>query len=167
MKKALVVIAPEDFRDEEYLEPKQVLEQARIMVLTASSKLGIAHGKLGATAKIDLLLADAKAEDYDAVIFVGGPGCYQYYSDPVALKLAKEAHALGKVIAGICSAAGILAHARILKGKKATIFPGEAELLKKSGAIYQAKGLEIDGKVITADGPQNATAFGEAIRSAL
>ena len=163
----LMIIAQEMFRDEEYSIPKEILEKAGIKITTASNKTGIAKGKLGMTAKVDIEIKKAKAKDYDAVIFVGGPGCYGFYEDGDALKIAKEAQAENKVLASICSAGGILAHAGVLKGKKATVFPSEGELLKEKGAIYSAKGLEIDGKIITADGPKNAKIFGEAILSSL
>jgi len=51
----------------------------------------------------------------------------------------------------------------ILKGKKATSFPGEAELIRNKGGIHTGKGLERDGNIITANGSHSAKIFGEAI----
>ncbi|HTY13172.1 MAG TPA: DJ-1/PfpI family protein [Candidatus Omnitrophota bacterium] len=164
--KALMIVAPEMFRDEEYAGPKAVLEAAGIATVTASSNAGTASGRFGLKAKIDLTLDKVKASDYDAAIFVGGPGSHDYFDDPEALRIAKEA-AGGKVIASICSAGGILANAGVLKGRKATVFPTEVPLIKSKGAIYTDTGVVTDGNLITADGPQNATKFGEAIVKAL
>jgi protease I len=161
------IIAPKMFRDEEYLEPKRVLEDAGIEVKTASSKICLASGKLGATAQVDILIKDINVMDYDAVLFVGGPGSHDYFDDPDAHRIAKETVAENKILGGICSAAGILANAEVLKGKKSTIFPGEADLLKAQGGIYTGKGVESDGKIFTADGPKSAKAWGEAILKAL
>ncbi|MFA4967108.1 MAG: DJ-1/PfpI family protein [Candidatus Margulisiibacteriota bacterium] len=166
-KKAIMVIAPKMFRDEEYLEPKKVLEDAGIEVKTASSKICIASGKLGAAAQVDLLLKDINVSDYDAVLFVGGPGSHDYFDDPDAHRIAKETVAENKILGGICSATGILAKAGVLKGKKSTIFQGEIELLKEKGGIYTGKGVESDGKIFTADGPMSAKAWGEAILKGL
>lgn len=69
-----MIIAFEGFRDEEYAEPKKVLEGAGIKVTTASSKVGVARGKLGMSAKVDTALKDVNVPDYDAVIFVGEVG---------------------------------------------------------------------------------------------
>src|SRR3989339_901535 len=162
-KNALIIIAFKNFRDEEYLEPKAVLEAAGIEVKTASTQVGTASGKLGAKVPVDLAIEDVAAADYDAVIFVGGPGCYDYYNNPIALTIAKAAVKHNKILAAICSAGGILAHAGVLKGKKATVFPSEAELLKSKGATYTGAKVEIDGNIITADGPQSARKFGEAV----
>ena len=162
-KKAVMIIAHAGFRDEEYAEPKAVLEKAGISVATASSKLGLAKGKLGMPANVDLSLDQVNVKDYAAVIFVGGLGCYDYFNNPTAHKIAQEAVEQNKILAAICSAGGILAHAGVLKGKKATVFPSEAELLKSKGAIYTGAAVEVDGNIITADGPQSAKKFGEAI----
>ncbi|NQT29198.1 MAG: DJ-1/PfpI family protein [Candidatus Saganbacteria bacterium] len=166
-KKAVMIIAFNEFRDEEYLEPKKVLEKAGIEVTTASTRVGIARGKLGGQVKVDILLKQIQISDYDAVIFIGGPGSYAYFDDPQALKIAEDCDRLGKVLAGICSAVAILANAETLKGKDAACFVGVARILKDKGAKYNPGGVAVDGKTITADGPAHAKEFGEAIVAAL
>ena len=163
MKKAAFIIAQEMFRDEEYLEPKQILENAGIQTITASKSKGIATGKLGAQAHAEIPLQNLNPQEFDAVIFVGGPGSKEYFDDKEAHRIAKEAFSSGKIVAAICSAVGILANAGILKGKKATSFPGEAELIRNKGGIHTGKGLERDGNIITANGSHSAKIFGEAI----
>ncbi|MFH1386226.1 MAG: DJ-1/PfpI family protein [bacterium] len=159
----LMVIAPNLFRDEEYLEPRNVFTAAGFSVVTAASRLGTAKGKLGATVNVDHLLKNVKLENYNAVIFVGGPGSYDYFTDKTALDLAREAIKQEKVLGGICAGAAILAKAGVLKGKQATCFSGVADILKAEGAYYTGKNVEQDGKIITADGPQSARKFGETI----
>ena len=160
---ALMIIAYEHFRDEEYAEPKKVLEAAGFKVTTASLKTGIAKGKYGLAAPVDLALKDVKAADYDTVIFVGGPGSHGYFNDPTAQAIAQETHDAGKIIAAICAAPSILANAGLLKGKRATSFPDQGPNLTAKGANFTGKDLEIDGNIITADGPEHAKEFGEAI----
>ncbi|MFA5725448.1 MAG: DJ-1/PfpI family protein [Candidatus Omnitrophota bacterium] len=167
MKKAVLVIAHEGFRDEELLETKEALEKNGVEVKVASSELGEAKGKLGARVIPDILFQDIKMKDFDALVFVGGPGAVQYWDDPLAHKLLKEAALAGKVSAGICSAAATLARAGILKGKRATVFPGDSQELIANGANYTANHVERDGEIITADGPYSARDFGEEIARAL
>lgn len=166
-KKAVMIIAFEGFRDEEYDVPKKTLEKAGIEVTTASSKMGAAQGKLGMSAKVDITLEQVNVPDYDAVVFVGGPGSYDYFDDPTAQGIAGDAIKEQKILAAICSAPSILANAGLLKGVKATCFPEEADNLKNKGARYSPAGLEVDGKIITADGPAHAKQFGEALVKAL
>jgi len=162
-KRVVMVIAERDFRDEELLQPKAVLEKAGVKVDIASSNTRSAKGVLGASVIPDKLVSDINVSDYDAVIFIGGPGCRQYWNDAVALAILKEAAASGKIVGGICSAAATLALAGILEGKNATVFSGEARVLRDNGANYTAKPVEVDGNIITADGPASATAFGKKI----
>jgi protease I len=167
MKKAVMIIAENNFRDEELFEPKEILQNAGIEVKVASTNLNPAKGALGASVKPDLLVSKIKPGDFDALIFVGGGGASQYWSDPLAHKLAKEALSLNKVIGAICIAPVTLAKAGLLKGKKATVFSSEAGQLKAAGAIYTGKNLEKDGNIITASGPFAAKEFGEEIKKAL
>jgi len=166
MKKVLMVIAPSNFRDPEYYEPKKVLEDSGIKVMTASTSK-TSKGIEGGIVKVDVLLKDAKAGDYDAVAFIGGPGSYQFHDDKTAQELAKETVSSGKVLGAICAGVGTIAKAGVLKDKKATCFSGIADIIKAGGAAYTGEGVTVDGNIITADGPRSAKAFGEALVKAL
>src|SRR4030067_2190422 len=83
-KKILMVIAHKDFRDEEYREPRKVLEDAGAQITVASSSMNACKGMLGMQVKPDLLYTDARAGDYDAVVFVGGYGAQEDWEDPKA-----------------------------------------------------------------------------------
>ena len=72
-----------------------------------------------------------------------------------------------KVVAAICVAPVTLANAGVLKDKKATVWHGEQGRLTGAGCTYTASSVEIDGSLITANGPTSAGEFGEAIAAAL
>jgi len=162
-KRVVMVIAEKDFRDEELFHPKAVLEKEGIKVDVASTTLKAARGSKGGMITPDKLVSDINLADYDALIFIGGSGCRQYWDDQRALGLIKESAARDKITAGICSAGATLALAGVLEGKKATAFSGEADVLRQNGADYTGKPVEVDGNIITADGPASATDFGKAI----
>jgi protease I len=166
MSQVLMVLASDPFRDPEYLEPRKVLESAGFKVTTTSTAK-VAKGAEGASVTVDLLFKDVKAEDYDAIVFIGGAGSYQYHDDQKAHELAKYAVKPGKVLGAICAAVGTIANAGVLKGKKATSFSGVANMVKAGGAIYTGAGVTVDGNIVTADGPRSAKAFGEALARAL
>ncbi len=166
-KSVLMVIAPVDFRDEEFLEPKAVFEQLNMNITVSSKGVKTAKGKLGASAEIDKDISAVHASDYDAVVFVGGPGASVYFEDSLALDLAKEAYESEKIVAAICIAPSILANAGILEGKKATSFSSESSNLEAQGAKYTGTDVEIDGKIITAKGPAAARKFGMAVADAV
>lgn len=167
MARVLMVIAPEVFRDEEYAHPKQVLESRGATVTTASTRVGTCHGKLGMTAEATLALVDAEAGDFDAVVYVGGGGAEVFFDDPAAHALARGMHALDRVVAAICIAPSVLARADLLRGVRATAFPSQRDDLVAHGALWTTGPVEIDGRIITANGPDAARDFGLAIADAL
>ena len=73
-KKVVMIIAEKNFRDEELLEPKKILEEEGASVTVASTTLRTATGMFGAKATPDILLSELKMDEYDAIIFVGGAG---------------------------------------------------------------------------------------------
>ena len=167
MKKAVMVIAQDKFRDEELFEPKAILEQAGVTVEVASTSLSPALGMLGAQVKPDLLVKDINVFEYDAIVFIGGMGASQYWNDPVAHKLIWDAQSAGKLIAAICIAPVTLAKAGLLKGKKATVWASDAGQLLVAGVRYTGNNVEIDGNIITAAGPFAAREFAQALIQAL
>ncbi len=166
-KSVVMIIASRQFRDEELLKPKAILEGAGATVTIASSSLNESKGMLGARAKPDTLLADVKVDDYDAIIFIGGSGASEHFDNTTAHQIAKDAAAAGKVLGAICIAPSTLARAGVLKDRKATCFSSRASDLKRCGANYTGAPVECDGKVITGEGPTAAEGFGQAIARAL
>ena len=166
--KIAMIIAFREFRDEEYFIPKQILKKAGIEIITCSSSLGKAIGKLGGEAEVDILIKDIRVADYDAVLFIGGPGTQEYIDDETCHQIAREAIKADKILGAICIAPIILAKAGVLEGKKATVWSSPMDkfgvkILQASGAIYQPEPVVADKKIITADGPMAAKRFAETI----
>jgi protease I len=166
-KKAVMIIAFRDFRDAEYFVPKEILEKAGIEVKTASNKMGTAIGADGGDTNVDLLVSQIKVADFDAIIFVGGPGCLDALDNEDSYKVARETVSQNKVLAAICISPVILAKAGVLKGKRATVWNDfaktQAKILEKEGAIFEDKPVVVDGKIVTANGPKAAKEFGNTI----
>lgn len=168
-KVAALIIAEKTFRDEEYQIPKEMLAQAGVKVLTVSTTLNKAIGKLGMEAQPDLLISALDKQDLDALIFIGGGGSSQYFKDSTAHNLARKYFTQGKIVGAICIAPVILAEAGVLKGLKATVFPDGKSVLIEKGAVYTGNVVEIDESaptgaiVITGAGPEAAEEFGRQL----
>lgn len=172
MKKILILIAFKDYQDYEYGAPKEIFEAAGFEVATASWAEGEAQGTFGGFAKIDISASEADVNDYDAVVFVGGSGAYDYFENEDYKKLAWDAVQTGKLLGAICIAPLFLAKIGILKDKNATVWNNKtarplpktpAELLADNGATYLDQKVVIDGKIITGNGPGAAEEFGNKI----
>ena len=164
-----MVIAHQQFRDEELLVPKGILRENGFVVVVASTSLEPAKGMAGGKVKPDILLKDADPGQFAAVIFVGGVGAQDCYDNPDALRLAGDAVAQGKVVGAICLATGILASADVLKGRIVTGWPSDEHRrrIAAAGATFVEKDVVTDGKFVTASGPNAVTQFGKALVEAL
>ena len=171
-KKVAMIIAFKNFRDEEYFIPKEVLETAGAEIKTISTKTGEAIGSQGGEAEVDITLDELRISDFDAIVFIGGQGAPEYLDNDTSYKIAQEAVSEKKILAAICIAPTILAKAGVLSEKKATVWSSlldkkAVKVLKENGVIYQDDPIVVDGNIITANGPEAAKEFGEAISSLL
>lgn len=167
MPTVVFVIAQDVFRDEEYAHPREVLERRGARVVSASVAPGTAHGRFGLHIDVDMALSDVDPAEFDGVVFVGGAGAAVFFDDPVAHHLARTMLDAKKTVAAICIAASTLARAGLLRGVRATAYGSQEADLRSHGAIWTGNPIEVDGTIITANGPEAAADFGSAIADAL
>lgn len=167
MPDIVMIVAPTVFRDEEYAEPKAILESRGARVITASVTSGDVVGRFGLKARATISVADAAEQTWDAVVFVGGGGSAVFFDDHAAHALARAQAGGDGVLAAICIAPSTLAHAGLLGDVRATAFPDREGDLKAHGAIWTGEPVTVDGRIITGNGPEAATEFAEAIAEAL
>ena len=166
-KKILIIIAPKGFQDHEYAIPKEILEKGGFEVATASVKRGECRGAFGARVQAGYAINEADADEYEAVVIIGGQGCpAAYFNNEKIFKLLQDFYEKGKITAAICIAPVVLAQSGILKNKKATVWNEDGKWkpeLEKYGAIYADEDVVVDGNVITANGPGTAKKFGREL----
>ena len=168
MLKIALIIAKQDFRDEEYFIPKSIFEAEEIEVKTVSSETGEALGSYGGTTNIDLSLEDLNIDIFDAIIFIGGAGASSYIEDEQCHQIAKDTVSQNKILGAICIAPTILARSGVLKNKKATVWSknldkSAVKILKQEGVDYQQQDVVVDENIVTANGPKASRKFGEII----
>jgi protease I len=166
----VIVIAPERFRDEELEVSRQTLVRAGHRVSVASTRPGTATGMLGARVDVDTTVGRVAPAECDALVIAGGSGAPAHLWDAEPLRaLVKAVHAAGRPVGAICLGPPVLARAGILLRRRATCFPAERALLelKRAGAIPVQDPVVRDGTIITASGPEAATAFADALAQLL
>ena len=166
-KSVLMVLAHNNFRDEEYTAARNALENNGAKITIASTLKNGAAGSQGLKLNPDLLIDDVNPEDYDAVVFIGGTGSSQYWHDVKAHEIAQSANKNGKVIGASSHAPVTLAVAGLLKGKRATGHVTIYEKLTIKGAEYTGKKIEVDGNIITSSGANAAKEFAQALTQAI
>jgi len=160
-----MILAPEKFRDIEYIVPRAFFEQKNYTVMTSSiSKKSV--GTFGYEVENDFLLDEINVDIFDAICFVGGSGSLTYMENKKARVITEKFIQSGKVVSAICAAPRNLLKWGILFKKNCTGWNGDGEFLKmckQYGAYYLNKGVVTDGKCITADGPSSSENFALAI----
>lgn len=162
MGKAYVFLA-DGFETVEALAPVDVMRRAGIEVVTVSiTEHKDVVSAQGVTVAADTLFNISDFNDADAIVLPGGGTGTENLSAFAPLRsLLAEMSAQGRLIAAICAAPMVLGRAGLLKGRKATCYPGcESDL---HGALYTASGVEEDGNIITGCGPGVSFDFGFAI----
>lgn len=168
-KKILFIIAQQNFRDEELTTPKQILDKEGAKTKVASITTDEARGMLGLIVKPDIAVRDINPNNFDVLVIVGGSGSSKLADYPEVLATIRRFNDQKKPIAAICIAPYVLSRAGILNGINVTAYAEDFVLaeLRRGGANYTEKQVVVDGRIITASGPQAAKEFGEQIVNVL
>lgn len=158
MKTILVHLAT-GFEEMEALVPVDVWRRAGFDVQTVSiTGNKIVTGAHNISIVADQMFEEANYNDADMIFLPGGmPGASNLDAHKGLQKKILEFDQKEKYLSAICAAPLVLGHNNLLKGKKATCFPGyEKELF---GATITGSSVEFDGNIITAKGAGVAFEF--------
>lgn len=161
-----VFLAP-GFEEIEALAVVDVLRRAELDVITVGVGEDFVIGSHQIPVAADIYERDLILDDkVEAIVLPGGmPGTLNLEKSQAVQKAVDWAVENDKLICAICAAPSILGHKELLKGKKATAFPGfEDELI---GATISDKFVVRDGNIITARGMGSAVEFGLQIAEIL
>lgn len=161
------IFLAEGFEETEALAALDVMRRAGLDVKTVGVTGEFVTSSHKVTVKSDIGPDAVDFENIEGVVLPGGmPGTINLEKSDIVISCVKYCYNNNKIVAAICAAPSILGHLGMLKGKKATCFPGfEAEL---DCAEYTADHTAVYGKIITAKGAGCAIEFGHAIvKSAL
>lgn len=154
------------FEETEALAPLDILRRGGVEVQTVGVTGGYVTGAHGITVKADILPPIALKDNTEAVILPGGGVGTQNLDASVLVKEAvQSAYGSGKLICAICAAPSVLGKMGLLRGKKATCYPGFEKYL--DGAELSEANVAESGNVITANGMGAALDFGFAVLARL
>lgn len=162
-----------DFEQVEYTQPNDSLKQkghTTTLITTQKQKQvrGLNHTDPADNFTADLLIGEAKAEEFDALVMPGGTAnadALRFNTDAQAF--VKAFYDAGKPVAAICHAPWVFVDTQIAQGKKLTGYKTIAIDLKNAGATFEDKSVVVDGNLITSRQPDDIPDFVEAIDNAL
>ena len=163
-KSKVAILSTNGFEQSELFQPKEALEAAGATVHVVSPEAGSIKGwkdgDWGDSVKVDVLLKDARMEDYDALVLPGG----QMNPDvlrtiPEAVAFAKSFFDAGKQLAAICHAPWLLVEAGIVSGLSLTSYKSIKTDIVNAGGKWTDKAVVADKGVITSRDPGDLEAF--------
>ncbi len=150
MAKALIFAAP-GVEDHEFWYAYYRLQEAGFTVDVVTHNDGPTEGKYGIPIKPNLTVAAFVEKEYEIVVVPGGYECPDRLRQvPKIVDAVRTANARGAIVTSVCHGPWVLVSAGVLKGRKATSYPGCADDLKNAGATYVDQPVVTDGNIVTA-----------------
>lgn len=160
-KQSYIFLAP-GVEEIEAMATVDALRRADIPVVAVAVDTTLQiKGATGQTVVADVLISDVDVSDADWLIVPGGvPGAPNLHASEAVSRMLTAHHAKGGRIASICAGpAVVLAPLGILRGKKATCYPGLGEQIKAGGGEYVAQPVVVLPGLITSEGPGTTLPF--------
>jgi protease I len=162
--KKVAILVADGFEQVELTEPKQALERAGAqtkIVSPAQGKVkGWQHTEWGDQFSVDVPLAQARADDYDALLLPGGVmNPDKLRANKQAVQFVKAFVDAGKPIAAICHGPWTLIEAGAVSGRTITSYPSLQTDLRNAGANWVDQEVVTDQGLVTSRKPDDIPAF--------
>jgi protease I len=161
-----MVLPSDGYQPIEFEIPKRKFEEVGHTVLVVSDKKGTIHGKNDEKTTAAISLKDFDPSQFDAVVFVGGPGSLECLDNDLSYRVIQNAVIAECIVAAICLSARVVAKSGVLAGKKATGWNDDfllEDIFREHGVMYVEQPVVTDGHFVTATGPAAATEFAQTI----
>ncbi|WP_026548966.1 type 1 glutamine amidotransferase domain-containing protein [Arthrobacter sp. Br18] len=152
----------------ELTSPWNAVEEAGGVPTLVSPKAGTLQGfdglDKGETFTVDLAVADARAEDFDALVLPGGVVNADFLRvDKDAQQFTRAFFEQHKPVASICHGPWLLIEAGVVSGRDVTSYPTLATDLRNAGANWSDEEVVVDQGLVTSRNPGDLDAFNDKL----
>lgn len=162
--KKVAILVAEGFEQQELTGPKQALDEAGAKTMIVSPAQGEVQGwnhfDKADKFKVDVLLEQADAQQFDALLLPGGvANPDQLRMQPKAVQFVKSFVQEGKPVAVICHGPWTLVEADCVRDRKITSWPSLRKDLENAGAQRVDQDVVVDKGLVSSRKPQDIPAF--------
>ena len=162
--KHIAIIATDMGEQVELVEPRKALEAAGattdLLSIRPGTIQGFNHFDKADEHKVDKLVEEVDARDYDALFIPGGVGNPdQLRTDEHVVQLTCAFFEQGKPVAAICHGPWVLVEAGVVKGRKVTSWPSLQTDIRNAGGNWVDKEVVVDQGLVTSRKPDDIPAF--------
>ncbi len=162
--KKVAILVADNFEQIEMTGPREALDREGVATYLVSPEegqvSGVNHDKPGDKFKVDVPLAQANAQEYDALVLPGGlmsPDALR--SNQKAVSFVKAFFDAGKPVAAICHGPWLLVEAGVAKGRRLTSWPAIKSDMVNAGATWVDEEVVVDQGLVTSRSPEDIPAF--------
>jgi len=164
--KKVAIIAADMVERVELVEPRKALEKAGATTELLSIKPGTIeafdHFDKAEKIKVDRLVEEADASEYDALMIPGGVrNPDQLRGDENAVAFVRDFFEAGKPVAAICHAPWVLVEAGVVRGRTLTSWPTLQTDIRNAGGNWVDQKVVVDRGLVTSRKPDDIPAFNE------
>ena len=114
--------------------------------------------------KVDRIVEEARADDYDALVIPGGVGNPDTLrADENAVDFVRSFFEQGKPVGVICHGPWMLVETGVVRGRKVTSWPGIQTDIRNAGGNWVDEEVVVDNGLVTSRKPDDLPAFNEKI----
>ncbi|MFD1144340.1 type 1 glutamine amidotransferase domain-containing protein [Larkinella insperata] len=162
--KKVAILLTDGFEQVEMTEPRKALQEAGAETHVIAPKEGTVKGwdmtDWGQEFPVDVILDDADAYSYDALLLPGGVlNPDKLRMEKKAVEFVKRFFEERKPVAAICHAPIILIEAGVVEGRKLTSYPSIQTDLRNAGANWVDQEVVTDQGLVTSRNPNDIPAF--------
>jgi protease I len=131
-----------------------------LVSLKAGDIQGFNHDKPGDKFRVDKIVADVSAEDYDGLVLPGGvanPDTLRM--DETAVDFVRDFFKQNKPVAAICHGPWLLVEADVVDGRTLTSYPSIKTDIINAGGHWVDKEVVVDNGLVTSRNPDDIPAF--------
>jgi protease I len=162
--KRVAILATDGFEQSELVEPRKALDDAGATTVLVSPKAGRIkgwqHTNWGDEVEVDMPLADARVDDFDALMLPGGVmNPDRLRMDTNAVAFVRGFFRAAKPVAAICHGPWLLVEADVVRGRTVTSWPSLQTDLRNAGADWVDREVVTDQGLVTSRKPDDIPAF--------
>ena len=162
--KRIAFLATDGVEQVELTDPWQAVKDAgatpELISLKSGKIQGWNHDKKGKKFKVDKLVHETSAEDYDGLVLPGGvmnPDTLRMYDE--AVDFVRDFFKQEKPVASICHGPWMLVEADVVDGRRLTSWPSVKTDIRNAGGNWVDEEVVVDNGLVTSRKPDDLPAF--------
>ena len=162
--KRVAIVATDMVEQVELVEPRKALDQAgastELISIRPGEIQGANHHDKADKHKVDRLIEEVDASDYDALMLPGGvANPDELRTNENVVQFVRDFFEAGKPVAAICHGPWVLVEADVVRGRKVTSWPSVQTDIRNAGGEWVDKEVVVDQGLVTSRKPDDIPAF--------